>query len=195
MVKPTWVDDAAGQRPRHGRVRLDGQRMNIRLERTDDRDASFALERVAFERDLEAEIARAVADEEGSFALVAEDGDTIDRPRADEPRRGSAPRRSSRSARSECSPNARGRDAAAALVRAALEEAARRGERVVMLLGSPAFYPRFGFVPGSTFGLKNPYAGEAEDGFEIAEEGFMVARLDEAPLALDGRGPLAPCVR
>ena len=51
--------------------------MIIRLERTDDRGASFALERLAFERDLEAEIARAVADEEGSFALVAEDGDTM----------------------------------------------------------------------------------------------------------------------
>ena len=55
-----------------------------------------------------------------------------------------------------------------------------------MLLGSPAFYPRFGFVPASTFGLKNPYAGVAEGGSEIAEEDFMVARLDAASLTLEG---------
>ena len=38
--------------------------MIIRLERADDRAASFEIERLAFERDVEAEIARAVADEE-----------------------------------------------------------------------------------------------------------------------------------
>jgi predicted N-acetyltransferase YhbS len=73
-------------------------------------------------------------------------------------------------------------------VRAALEEAARRGERVVMLLGSPAYHPRFGFV--ARLHLRaDPFAGVTEEGFEIAEEDFMVARLDEAPLALEG------CVR
>ena len=159
--------------------------MNIRLERTDDRGASFALERLAFERDLEAEIARAVADEEGSFALVAEDGDTmIGHVQMSRGWVGATPVLALGPI--GVLPDRQGQGCGGALVRAALEEAARRGERVVMLLGSPAYYPRFGFVPASTFGLKNPYAGEAEEGFEIAEEGFMVARLDEAPLALEG---------
>ena len=69
------------------------------------------------------------------------------------------------------------------MILAGLEEARSRGEAAVILLGDPAFYPRFGFEPGSAFGLANPFAGVRPDGFEIAEEDFMVARLGEARLA------------
>ena len=182
---PGWVDELPDSAPRDGRVRLDGQRMNIRLERTDDRDASLRARAHGVRADLEAEIARAVADEEGSFALVAEDGDTmIGHVQMSRGWVGATPVLALGPI--GVLPERQGQGCGGALVRAALEEAARRGERIVMLLGSPAYYPRFGFVPASTFGLRNPYAGEAEDGFEIAEEGFMVARLDEAPLALEG---------
>ena len=159
--------------------------MIIRLERADDRDAAFELERLAFERDLEADIARTVADVEGSFALVAEEGGTmIGHVQLSRGWIGAKPVVALGPI--GVLPERQGQGCGGALVRGALEEAARRGERVVMLLGSPAFYPRFGFVPAATFGLKNPYAGVAEEGFEIAEEDFMVARLDDAPIVLEG---------
>ena len=159
--------------------------MNIRSERLKDRPASIEVERAAFGRPLEADIAVAVRDDRGSLALVAEeDGEVVGHVQlstawvGDDEVLALGP--------IGVLPERQGRGCGGALVRAALEEAARRGERIVMLLGSPAFYPRFGFIPAATFGLKNPYAGVAEEGFEIAEEDFMVARLDEAPLALEG---------
>ena len=64
-----------------------------------------------------------------------------------------------------------------------------------MLLGSPAFYGRFGFRPGSEWGLSNPYAGVDEGDFVIQEGDFQIAvaggRADRAV----GGGPLAPLVR
>jgi putative acetyltransferase len=44
----------------------------------------------------------------------------------------------------------------AALVRASLERLEAREEPLVFLEGSPAYYPRLGFVPGSTLGLTAP---------------------------------------
>ena len=39
------------------------------------------------------------------------------------------------------------------LMRELLRRAVERGERVVVLLGDPAYYGRFGFVPASRFGI------------------------------------------
>ena len=41
----------------------------------------------------------------------------------------------------------------AALVRELLRRATEGGERVVVLLGDPGYYARFGFVPASHFGI------------------------------------------
>jgi len=41
-----------------------------------------------------------------------------------------------------------------ALVRFALSECPARGVQAVFVLGHPEYYPRFGFVPASRFGLK-----------------------------------------
>ena len=43
-----------------------------------------------------------------------------------------------------------------ALVEAVLEAADARGETVVVLLGDPAYYRRFGFVPASSLGIEAP---------------------------------------
>ncbi|GAB3795089.1 N-acetyltransferase [Micromonospora zhanjiangensis] len=45
------------------------------------------------------------------------------------------------------------------VVQAALDAAADLGERLVVVLGDPAFYRRFGFQPASRFGLVSPWAG------------------------------------
>jgi putative acetyltransferase len=48
------------------------------------------------------------------------------------------------------------------LMRAALEGAAEAGYRFVVVLGEPAYYGRFGFLPGTRFGLKNHYGAGDE---------------------------------
>jgi putative acetyltransferase len=61
-----------------------------------------------------------------------------------------------------------------ALVAAGLEVCRRRGETVVFVLGHPAFYPRFGFVPASPLGLPCEFA--------VPEDVFMVAQLTDGSL-------------
>ncbi|AXI80711.1 GNAT family N-acetyltransferase [Peterkaempfera bronchialis] len=43
------------------------------------------------------------------------------------------------------------------LVRAALEAAGAAGERLVVVLGDPRYYGRFGFTPASRHGVSGPY--------------------------------------
>jgi putative acetyltransferase len=158
----------------------------VRPEGLRDRDASLEVERLAFGSDEEADIVEAVRDEPGSFALVAdEDGAVVGHVQF------------SRAWIGETAvlalgpvgvlPERQGQGIGSELIRAGLNEARSRGEAAVILLGDPAFYPRFGFEPGSAFGLANPFAGVRRDGFEIREEDFMVARLGKARLSGDVR--------
>ncbi|HWM90745.1 MAG TPA: N-acetyltransferase [Thermoanaerobaculia bacterium] len=64
-----------------------------------------------------------------------------------------------------------------ALVREGLEECRRMGQDVVVVLGHPEYYPRFGFVPASRKGLRSEY--------DVPDEVFLVAEL--RPGALAGR--------
>ena len=63
------------------------------------------------------------------------------------------------------------------LVREGLEECRRAGCVAVVVLGHPEYYPRFGFVPASRFGLRSEYPAP--------DEAFMALEL--APGALAGR--------
>lgn len=60
--------------------------------------------------------------------------------------------------------------AGAAAIRAALEAARGRGENLVLVLGHPAYYPRFGFTPASGFGVSAP--------FEAPDDAFLAMALD-----------------
>jgi putative acetyltransferase len=161
--------------------------VEIRLERPEDRRASLAVERAAFgaSGDAEAAIVEAVRDDEGSFALVADDdGDVV------------AHVQLSRAWIGEDAvlalgpigvvPDRQGEGIGSALMRAALEEARARDGTAVILLGDPAFYPRYGFEPASALGWRNPFTGVQPDGFVIEEEDFMVAVLDDRARALAG---------
>ncbi len=57
----------------------------------------------------------------------------------------------------------------AALIRWGLEECRARGERVVIVLGEPTYYGRFGFRPASQFGIECP--------FPVPSEAFMALEL------------------
>ena len=61
-----------------------------------------------------------------------------------------------------------------ALVRHGLGEARRLGHAIVVVLGHPDYYPRFGFVPGRSHGIECP--------FDAPEDAFMVLGLDEGAL-------------
>lgn len=63
------------------------------------------------------------------------------------------------------------------LVREGLRECVRLGHDIVVVLGHPEFYPRFGFAPASLKGLRSEY--------DVRDEVFMVVELSEG--ALGGR--------
>lgn len=66
-----------------------------------------------------------------------------------------------------------------ALVRAGLEQCRQLGVGAVAVLGHPAYYPRFGFVPSARFGIGSEY--------EVPEDVFMVLEL-QAGVLLSGSG-------
>ena len=61
------------------------------------------------------------------------------------------------------------------MVRAGLEECYRLGHEIVVVLGHPDYYPRFGFVPARPKGI------DCE--FEAPDEAWMVLELQEGALA------------
>jgi putative acetyltransferase len=63
-----------------------------------------------------------------------------------------------------------------ALVREGLKRCAELGYQSVVVLGHPDFYPKFGFIPASTKGIKAP--------FEVPDEVFMI--YETKPGALNG---------
>ncbi|MHA1553363.1 MAG: GNAT family N-acetyltransferase [Alphaproteobacteria bacterium] len=77
-------------------------------------------------------------------------------------------------------PQAQGRGIGSALVRAGLERLERAGLACVFVLGDPAYYARFGFVPASRGGFEPPYP--------IAEQHADAWRV--CPL---GGADLTPC--
>ncbi|WP_188269291.1 MULTISPECIES: GNAT family N-acetyltransferase [unclassified Streptomyces] len=66
-----------------------------------------------------------------------------------------------------------------AVVRAVLDAARLRGERLVLVLGHPEYYPRFGFVRASAYGIK--------PGFEVPDEAMMALVLDDSAPVPPGR--------
>ena len=71
------------------------------------------------------------------------------------------------------------RGVGSALIARGLDECTARGEALIVVLGHPAYYARFGFRPASEFGLDNEYG---------ATDAFMALRLSGA----DDAPPLAP---
>ncbi|MCX4806874.1 bifunctional class I SAM-dependent methyltransferase/N-acetyltransferase [Streptomyces sp. NBC_01214] len=60
--------------------------------------------------------------------------------------------------------------AGSSVVRALLAAARERGESLVLVLGHPEYYPRFGFLPASRFGIRAP--------FEVPDGAMMALVLD-----------------
>ena len=60
------------------------------------------------------------------------------------------------------------------LIQVGLEAARRAGEHLVILLGHPTYYPRFGFLPATTFDIHHSHV---DDGPHL-----MVLPLDDTPV-------------
>jgi putative acetyltransferase len=73
-------------------------------------------------------------------------------------------------------PNRQRRGIGSAMLRAGLDAGRGLGCRAVFVLGHPDYYPRFGFVAASRYGI--------ESGFEVPDEAFMALELE--PGALNG---------
>ena len=73
-------------------------------------------------------------------------------------------------------PALQNRGIGSALVRRGLEDARELGHRVVIVLGHPRYYPRFGFRPAQPLGILPP--------FEARADAFLVLALQDG--ALDG---------
>lgn len=71
-------------------------------------------------------------------------------------------------------PGRQGRGVGSALVRRGLEDCLELGYRGVVVLGHPAFYPRFGFTPASRHGITSIY--------DAPDEAFMALALGDAEL-------------
>jgi putative acetyltransferase len=67
------------------------------------------------------------------------------------------------------------------LVKAGLLECRNAGYDCVVVVGHPTYYPRFGFVPASRYGVKSEY--------EVPDEAFMVVAWSVG--VLQGRGGIA----
>ena len=60
------------------------------------------------------------------------------------------------------------------LVAAGLDECRARAQRLVVVVGHAAYYPRFGFRPASILGLTCEY--------DVPDDVFMALRLDDSPV-------------
>ena len=61
------------------------------------------------------------------------------------------------------------------LVQAGLDEMRRTQQPFVIVLGHPEYYPRFGFIRASSYGIASQYA-------DVPDEAFMILVLDEDAL-------------
>jgi putative acetyltransferase len=146
--------------------------VQIRLEKEEDRAAVQALNESAFETEAEANLVAALREQaEPVISLVAEAGGTIVGHIMFSPVAltghpglnimGLAPM--------AVLPEHQQKGIGSALVRKGLQQCKKLGFGAVVVLGHPEYYPRFGFVPSTQFGIRSEY--------DVPEDVFMVKEL------------------
>ena len=157
--------------------------MRIRPAQSDDAGGIRAVNLDAFETSSEAQLVEALCARAAPLvSLVADDAGTIVghilftpmtlEPDSDTNVMGLAPMAvMSRKQR---------QGVGSALVRAGLDACWRLGAAAVAVLGHPAYYPRFGFVPASPIGLRSEY--------DVPDDVFMI--VEREPGALRGKAGL-----
>ncbi|GAA4892408.1 N-acetyltransferase [Streptomyces coeruleoprunus] len=149
-------------------------RWRTRPETGADRAAVHALHTAAFGRPDEADLVDALrADDTAwlpglSYVALAPDGTVAAHALITRCRVGDAP--AAALAPVGVSPDHQRQGAGQAVVRAVLDAARRGGERLVLVLGHPEYYPKFGFVPASRYGIR--------PSFEVPDEAMMALPVD-----------------
>jgi putative acetyltransferase len=157
--------------------------LTIRFEREGDAAAIREVNRTAFATQAEADLVDRLRQLEASVvSLVAQDGGSIDghilfsrvslTGREPLPILGLAPL--------AVRPDRQRQGIGSQLVRAGLDAGRQTGAGAVVVVGHARFYPRFGFVPASRFGLTCEY--------DVPDEVFMALEL--VPGFFAGQGGL-----
>ena len=153
-----------------------------RPETSADREGVYDVNAAAFETDTEAKLVDALREDPDawlpglSYVAEAPDGTIaayalITRCHVDEvPALALAP--------VAVLPDRQRQGAGTAVVRAVLAAARARGERLVLVLGHPEYYPRFGFVRASEYGIR--------PGFDVPDAAMMALVLDPSAAAAPG---------
>ncbi|MFI7235413.1 GNAT family N-acetyltransferase [Streptomyces cyaneofuscatus] len=151
-------------------------RWTTRPETAADREAVHAVNSAAFPTRDEADLVDALrADADAwlphlSYVAEAPDGSVAAYALLTRCRVGDAPALAL--APVATSPAHQRQGAGQAVVRAALDAARMHGEALVVVLGHPDYYPRFGFGPASRHGIR--------PGFEVPDEAMMALVLDDS---------------
>lgn len=157
--------------------------MLIRPEAEHDHATVHALTHAAFQRDDEARLVDLLREKHGddAISLVAEipgnglAGHIMLSPAAIIGAGGGIIKDGLALAPVSVNPGGQRSGVGSALCRSALSCAQARGAPFVVVIGHPAYYPRFGFVPAGPLGIKCPYEG-------VPEDAFMIARFDRAAM-------------
>ena len=152
--------------------------ISVRFERPDDAAGIRETNQLAFESPLEADLVDALRGSADYLSLVATSDEQIVGHILFTPIRLEPPVavRIAGLAPMAVRPQHQRRGVGGQLIRAGLDECRRTGYSAVVVLGHPEYYPRFGFVPGHTFGLTCE--------FPSPPEAFMAIEL--VPDALAG---------
>jgi len=154
--------------------------ISIRRERPEDIAPIRTVNEAAFEQTTEADIIDALRDVcPDVLSLVAEsDGEIVGHilfsPVTIED--GSPSRQGMGLAPMAVTPDRQRQGIGSELVQAGLEILRKQGCPFVIVLGHPEFYPRFGFVPASRYGLRCQWEG-------VPDAAFMVLVLDASSMA------------
>ena len=156
--------------------------IDVRPEQPDDREAIAEVNRLAFGQNNEARLVAAVRNAEGfdpllSLVALCDDrvvGHILFSPIHIETPRGAVPALAL--APMAVHPDHQRQGIGSQLVRQGLDACRRLGHGIVVVVGHPDYYPRFGFKCAARFGLKAP--------FPAPEEAFMALSL--SPHGQDG---------
>lgn len=154
----------------------------IRPETAEDYAAIHEVNALAFRRDVEARLIEALRgspDFIPELSLVAVEGGRVVghilfSPMAIETKDGAVPALAL--AVLAVRPELQNQGIGSELVRDGLERCRRLGHRIVVVVGHPGYYPRFGFSPARARGLEAP--------FPVPDEAFLALEL--VPGALEG---------
>lgn len=155
--------------------------MIVRLEEEADHEAVRAIVEAAFPSPAEARLVdRLRADGDAEIALVAvEDGAIAGHVMFS---RMTAARRALGLAPVAVAPARQRRGIGGRLIRQGLAEASSGGWEIVVVLGDPAYYRRFGFDPALASGLISPYAGPHLMALSLVQPApELIGRIDYAP--------------